>query len=307
MQCALVLCAALGGQPSMPLTLSLSEAMLARAVTGLPLDPFEEPPDRPADAERGPRLRSWELPPVTVVGEAPPGLREEELIGSYQQPRWTATRRFPTTRVYVIPEGKVEVELWARGTFDDGESQWRFLQEVEIGLPGRFQLDLYLREDYSSASGSTLMGGQFEIRWAFADWGRIWGNPTLYLEYILLDSRPDKIEPKLLLGGEVCEGVHWGANIVGEFELGGDYEFEYKLTAGLSYTVIDSTFSVGIENILTLADTESDRGNFATTFVIGPSFQWRPLAPLTINVAPLFGVTGGSPDVQLWLNVGWEF
>lgn len=264
--------------------------------------------DAPAEPGPGRRLRSWELPPVSVVGEAPKELREEELIGAYGQPRWTATRRFPTTRVYVIPEGKVEVEGWARGTFErDGVTEWRFLQELEIGLPHRFQLDLYLREDYDTEDTELLWGGQFELRWALADWGEIWGNPTLYLEYIALEDRPDKIEPKLLLGGEIASRWHWGANLVAEFELGGEEEYEYKLTTGLSYSLIDSVLQVGIEDILTLSDTESDRGDFSTSLVIGPSIQWKPMPPLTVNVAPLVGVTDDSPEVQLWINVGWEF
>ena len=36
-----------------------------------------------------------------VVPPEPGTLHEEERIGSYGQPRWTAHRRFPTTRVYV--------------------------------------------------------------------------------------------------------------------------------------------------------------------------------------------------------------
>ncbi len=287
-------------------TLRWGNVLTAYPWGALAAEPASPPDPSPQEPDR--RLRSWELPPVTVVGEPSSSLREEDRIGPYGQPRWTATRRFPTTRVYVIPEGKVEIEGWARGTFArDGSTEWRFLQEVEIGLPCRFQLDLYLRQDWDSESDDTLWGGQFEVRWALADWGVLWGNPTLYLEYIVLEQRPDKIEPKLLLGGEIAERWHWGMNFVVEFQLGGDRETEYQITNGFSYTVIDSVFSVGIEQRLILADEKNDRGDFSTSLVIGPSFQWRPLPPLTVNVAPLAGVTGGSPDLQLWINVGWEF
>jgi hypothetical protein len=253
------------------------------------------------------RQRSFEMPPVTVVGEAPGGLKEEERIGSYDQPRWTATRRFPTTRVYVVPEGKIELETWARGTFEDGESEWRLLQELEVGLPHRFQLDLYLREDYSTDGNETQMGGQFEVRYALADWNVIWGNPTLYFEYVVLDDRPDKLEPKLLFGGEIAEGWHWGANLVGEFELQGEQEHEYQLTGAVSHTLVDSVFSLGAEGIFTFANVQHDRDSFHEKYVLGPSFQLKPFGPLTINVAPLIGLTDDSPDVQLWTNVGWEF
>ena len=67
------------------------------------------------------RFRTWEYPVIQVT--APRPLREENLIGSYEQPLWTATRRFPSTRVYVVPEGKMEVEYWLRTTVNTG---WEF-------------------------------------------------------------------------------------------------------------------------------------------------------------------------------------
>ncbi|MFT3683906.1 MAG: hypothetical protein QM783_03080 [Phycisphaerales bacterium] len=281
----------------------------------------QPPAEQPAAGSGGgattaapqPGRHTWELPPVKVEGEqAAPGLKEEELIGSYGQPRWTADRRFPTTRVYVIPEGKVEVEAWARATMkradQGGETEWRFLQEVEIGLPNRFQLDLYLRQDYDTASDDTLFGGQFEVRWALADWGKLWGNPTLYLEYIVLEDRPQKIEPKLLLGGEIDSAWHWGANFVLEFELGGEErEHEYAVTTGISRTIVDEKLSIGAESVLSLTDVKGHRGDMATSLVIGPDLQWRPVPNLTVNFAPLIGVTNESPAAQIYLNVGWEF
>lgn len=272
------------------------------------------PPVASAADQPQQRLRSWEMPPVVVEakGESVSNLREEDRIGAYGQPRWTATRRFPSTRVYVIPEGKVEVEGWARGTFkrsdQGGRTDWRFLQEVEIGLPYRFQLDLYLRQDYSTDGDDTLWGGQFEVRWAFADWGVLPGNPTLYMEYIALEDRPEKIEPKLLLGGEIAEGWHWGANLIFEYEISGeDREAEYSVSAAISKTIIDEKLSLGIENVFAATDVKGDRGHFETSNVIGPSLQWRPMPALTIHVAPLFGVTNESPVCQLYLNVGYEF
>lgn len=256
--------------------------------------------------------KSWELPPVVVEGRPTTGLREEDRIGSYGQPRWTATRRFPSTRVYVIPEGKVEVEAWARATVkrsdQGGETDWRFLQELEIGLPYRFQLDFYVRQDHDTDSDDTLWGGQFEVRWALADWDVLPGNPTLYLEYVTLEDRPDKIEAKLLLGGEIAEGWHWGSNFVFEYELSGpEREAEYSLTGAVSRTIVDEVLSLGVEGIFSASDVKGERGDFDTSFVIGPSLQWRPVPSATINIAPLFGTTNESPIAQVYFNAGWEF
>lgn len=66
----------------------------------------EEPPAEAQPASEPPsHLPSWKVTgeTVTVVGKAP--LREEDLIGSYRQPRWTARRRFGETRVMSSPKG----------------------------------------------------------------------------------------------------------------------------------------------------------------------------------------------------------
>ena len=204
-----------------------------------------------------------------------------------------------------------EVEFWSRATVSrdnqGGGTDWRFLQEFEVGLPNRFQLDFYLRQDHSTETDSTLGGAMFEVRWALADWNEIWGNPTLYFEYITLAGRPDKIEPKLLLGGEIAEGWHWGANFVFEWELSGEREAEYALTTAISRTIVDETLSLGIESVLSLTDVKGSRGDYAESLVIGPSIQWRPVPALTLNLAPLVGVTGESPAAQIYFNAGWEF
>lgn len=253
------------------------------------------------------RQRSFELPPVTVVAQKGSDLREEDRVGTYGQPRWTATRRFPGTRVYVIPDNQVEVEFWTRPTFNrDGSTSIRNLYEIEIGLPHRFQLDLYYRSD-QDGSENYRNGAQLEVRWALADWGKIWGNPTIYVEYAPLEDAPDKVEARLLLGDELAPRWHWGVNLNGEFETSGEREHEYQVSGGLSYTVIDEKFSVGIEGKALFTDVKGDRGNFTAVYLLGPSLQWRPLPQLTINLAPLAGLGPNSPDAEVTLNAGWEF
>jgi hypothetical protein len=282
------------------------EMQRAGAPTTEPSAAAERDPRRAANPFEG-RRPSYELPAVEVVGEPAPELREEDRVGPYAQPRWTARRRFPGTRVYVRPPGTVEFEYWLRPTIDEGDTEIRTLYEISIGLPYRFQLDLYLRTDSDGNLEETFIGQQVEIRWALADWNRIWGNPTLYIEWVNLEQAPDKFEAKLLLGGEIAPRWHWGSNLVGEFETGGEREYEYQLTGGVSYTVIDSVFSIGAEAMLILTDTQDDRGDFDTGVLIGPSLQWHPFEQLRIDFAPLVGVTSDSPDFRAFLVVGWEF
>ena len=271
----------------------------------------------PADAQRGPggvptnapaaHMGSWQMPPVTVVGQPAAALREEDRIGTYEQPRWTAHRRFPNTRIYVLPKGQFEFEFWSRADIPkDGPTTMQNMYEVEMGLGHRLQLDLYL-VSRNEGEGETYIDQKFEIRYGLADWGVLWGNPAVYLEYVLRDQKQDKVETKLLFGDELAPRWHWGANLVYEGETGGDQENEYQATLGLSYTVLDEKLSVGTEAKGAIADEKGDRGNFNKEVLVGPSVQFRPVPNMHVDLAPLFGLTDDSPVLQNWVNVGWEF
>ena len=94
---------------------------------------------------------------------------------------------------------------------------------------------------------------------------------------------------------------------VGEFQTGGELEREYSLRSGLSYTVRDYKLAVGGECQASFTDTRADRGSFEESVVVGPSVQVRPFPQMSVNFAPLFGVTDDSPTAQMWFNAGWEF
>ena len=257
------------------------------------------------------RLHTWEEPPVDVFGKAP--LVEEDRIGDYAQPRWTTHRRFGETRVYVIPKGMVDFEYWLiPKTPKDGSTEFKSQYEVEFGLPGRFQLDLYAvahKTGYQEG-GYAIDEQKVELRWAFADWGKTPGNPTLYVEWNQVSAASDHLEAKLLLGGQIVSGWHWGSNLVWEHELGGPQENSNEWTTGVSRTVLDSKFGVGVETQLALVnslDARGHRGDFEKEFLIGPSIQFRPLPQMHIDFAPLFGVTKAAPRAKTFVVLGWEF
>ncbi|MCB9730931.1 MAG: hypothetical protein H6744_19785 [Deltaproteobacteria bacterium] len=260
-----------------------------------------------ADDSSGQRERSWQLRAVTPDGQPPAALEEEQLIGGYEQPRWTATRRFTTTRAYVVPEGKVEAELWGRATIDGDVTKYRFLQELEFGLPHRFQFDFYFRQDLARPSDDDAqVAAQFEVRWALAKWGRIFANPALYLEYILKDGSPDVLEPKLLFSGGISERWHGALNLTLEQELSGQHEREWGVTGGISYTVIDMCLGLGVESVVHAVDVAGSRGDFDWEWFIGPSIQWKPVKRFTINVVPMIGPLKDAARAQIYLNLGVE-
>ncbi len=247
---------------------------------------------------------------------------EEDRVGPYKQPEWTQHRRWPTTRVYLQqPPGGIEFEQWLeiRVPKKGGKkNEVRLREEFEFGLGNRMQLDLYLHTVYkrhrgsesSSANSLDWRGWSAELRYALADWDEIFGNPTLYFEYILFNDAEETIEPKLLLGGELAPGWHWGTNLVYERELTGksDRTEEYKITAGVSYTLIDKYLSIGgaIETAY-VVEREDHVSERAREVHIGPSLQFRPIPKAHLDIEPLWGVTGESKRLKMFIVFGWDF
>src|SRR5262249_51248383 len=78
-------------------------------------------------------------PEVGLTGTAPDVLRQELPVGSYGQPEWTTERAFSNSRVYVRPAGTLEFNQFWTPEFAKGHVTHSFREEVEIGLPYRFQ------------------------------------------------------------------------------------------------------------------------------------------------------------------------
>jgi hypothetical protein len=249
-------------------------------------------------------------------------IRENDAIGDYDQPRWTASRLFPTTRVYVAPRGSLQLEYWldtvcAFKASDD--VRWRNQYELEIGLGYRLQLDLYLRTEQQGIHGKMeLESEKLEVRWAFADWGKIPGNPTLYVEFSRFSEAAPTVETKLLLGGNLLARAHWGVNLVFERDLGGSDLFnQYGVTGGLAYSVLDRQLSVGAElQVETTDGGRHGRSVLSEAWILaGPSLQWRPVPPMHVDLVLLFGALGDRDEtdtfafdagMRTWLVIGWE-
>lgn len=229
---------------------------------------------------------------------------EEEPDGAYGEPAWVGKRRFSTTRVYIQKDPwEMGVESWYRvRTFDGGRVTQRFQQEFEIGLPYRMQLDLYekVADDNKSSEGWQQDEFAVELRYAFADWGVIFGNPTLYEEYAFAEDGPDKLESKLLFGDDY-RGWHWGVNFIHEQELWGDKKTEWGISAGLSRTIIDNRFSVGLEGKWKHPEGEEDE------YILGPSIQWLPTPDTHLDLVFMAGLNDASPNTECWLIFGFEF
>lgn len=281
-----------------------------------------EPPSEPyvskrrsVPAERSDEERNRSYGARAVVEPVPGTPHEEERIGDYRQPRWTAQRRFPNTRIYVRPAGTFGVEWWLEQKLsleDLAQVRYRSQYELEFGLGHRLQSDVYLQTEQNGHQGPwQLESEKLELRWALADWGAIPLNPTLYAELAREHDAPPRIELKALAGEELASRLHFGLNLVWEHELGDRQENEYAITTGISYSIVDDVFSLGAEVKLETVDESGERLTFDDWELLGgPSLSWSPTPPMHVLLVALFGnETEGPEHTPLFeptLILGWE-
>jgi len=248
-----------------------------------------------------------ELKEVQVTAKRYP---QFELVGEYDQPAWTLTRKFPSTRVYVLtPPNTVMYEKW----FDirdrkNGPAQIRMRDELAFGLGNRWQLDLYAHTVYDGNFGDQRFawrGFSWEVRYALADWGKIPGNPTLYFEHKLINGRQG-IEPKLLLGDRFGNTDYiWGLNLIYEANLASgkeEQEREYAGTLSLA-KVINNDLTVGLSAMYRYNDF--DGGSEELYF--GPNLQYRFSGNAHISLEYMPRISGEGYDSRSFVIFAWRF
>ncbi len=300
-------------QETRPASLFVDDERLPRSLAEEQGDPSRHAKDQGEPSKKMESRADQEV----IIYEGKP--KEEYGIGPTRQPEWTTHRRFSSTRVYIQqPPGGVEFEHWIeiREAKKGGKpTEVRMREEFEFGIGGRFQLDLYMLTQWKQDQAETTntfewRGWSAELRYALADWNVIPLNPTLYFEYIFRNGDENFIEPKLLLGGELATGWHWGVNLVYERELGRHDERteELKITGGLSYTIIDQKLGIG-PSIEYSYEAEYSGGvaERSRELLIGPSVQFRPIPRAHFNIEPLWGCTGESKRVKVYIIFGWDF
>lgn len=240
-----------------------------------------------------------------------PGLAENRPADETGRPEWTSHRRFTTTRVYLQKAPwEIGYEQWYRIRQNrDHSVENLFQHEIEIGLPGRMQLDIYENWVADGSRRAHHDNVAFELRFAFADWGKIPGNPTLYAEYKLADSHygPDVYEFKLLLGDAITARLHWALNGAFEQEIGGERATEFAIQGGISYTVIDGKLGVGIELQYKDESVAGGRGDAERKFLIGPSIQWRPTPRTHLDFVAQWGTNRDAQNFEGFVVFGIDF
>jgi hypothetical protein len=267
----------------------------------------------------------------------------EEIIGPYNQPRWSARGRFSAnTDVYVLPPFSFYLDSDYHGTFPrQGKSDHLFTQEFELGLPYRFQLAFELNEEHQDGR-SQVPFTTVEARWAPANWGKIPLNPTFFAEYDFgigkqypvqsgankeqdaaaeatqagagdtvrqqtMKDIPDAYELRLLLGQEIGKCIEFASNIFFDQDLGVDREREIGFSTAASYAIRGEAMKVGLETSYRNVSRPGERSNAKNILELGPSFTIKPSSHTRIDLAPLIGVTSKAPLLDLFVIFAVDF
>lgn len=259
---------------------------------------------------------------ITPSGEM---LEEELPSGSYLQPEWTAKRPFAQTRVYVLPEWQVSSEAgWDAKFPEKGKPQHLIQEEIEIGLPYRFQIDLenhdqrglFIPEEEKKKQNANIKevddswhhrSSAVELAYALGNWDEIFLNPVIKGEWKFNASAADNYEFKLLLGEELASRWHWALNLFFEQQIGDEREREFALSQALAYTVYDQLLNVGLEMKVSSESERDNRSKMEAAFIIGPTMQVRPSAQTHIDIAPLFGIGEEAPMAEVLVFMGIDF
>jgi hypothetical protein len=276
----------------------------------------------------------------TVVVTAPgaPSAYEEVPSAYGAPPEFSRSRFSNTVNAYVLPPWAFFFgELYEGQGFRHGPPDHLFTQEIEMGLPWRFNVAAETQfERFNGGGGAQTVS--LEARWALADWNKIPLNPTLFAEYKFgvgtirheevqppggeggggeeeeeeeggPPKVPDAYEVRLLLAQDFGEHVEWAMNWFFEKENTGDRGREWGFSQALMTPILlpNERLKIGVEMLyknLTVKDTRGDPENI---FVIGPSLAWKPSAHTRLDVSPLFGTTDDSPVADVFVAFSWLF
>ena len=257
----------------------------------------------------------------------------EEVPSAYGAPAAFSRSRFSNAvNAYVLPPWSFFFgELFEGVGFRHGPPDYLFTQEVEMGLPYRFNVAAEAGfERFNGGGGAQTVS--LEARWALADWNKIPLNPTIFAEYKFgvgtirheevppppgggeeEESGPPKVpdayEVRLLLAQDFGEHIEWAMNWFFEKENTGDRgrEWGFSQAAMMPVLLPNERLKVGIEmeyRNLTVKDT---RGDPLNSFTIGPTIAWKPTAQTRLDISPLFGVTHDAPVADVFVAFSWLF
>jgi hypothetical protein len=237
----------------------------------------------------------------------------ETRVTSYRSsPPETQSRLFAGARFWRLDPGRYEVELWWSDEHDkSGADQHLYQVEIEIGLTPHIQLDLYENLQVLPGQNLSQEGNQIEMRYSFSSqYGALWGNPTLYLEWHPRHGAPDRAEVRMLLGGNLglphvmaATNLYVEQNIDDRHGIAG-IDGEFGAYGSASYGLLEDHVRLGVEG--KLGGDEHGGPQYVLSAQLGPNLilasrSWKLTATL------FFGLADRDPQLQPYVIAGYQF
>ncbi len=273
---------------------------------------------------------------VVVTAPEVPGAYEEVPSAYGAPPEFSRSRFSNAVNAYVLPPWAFFFgELFEGQGFRHGPPDYLFTQEIEMGLPYRFNVAAESQwERFNGGGGARSVS--LEARWALADWNKIPLNPTLFAEYKFgvgtirheevqppmgaggegeeeeeggPPKVPDAYEVRLLLAQDFGEHVEWAMNWFFEKENTGDRGREWGFSQAAMTPILlpNERLKIGIEMEYKNTTVKDTRGDPLHSFTIGPTLAWKPTAQTRLDISPLFGCTAGAPVADVFVAFSWLF
>jgi hypothetical protein len=275
--------------------------------------------------------------PVVVTAQGPVLLPDQEVPSAYGAPPQFSRSRFSNVvNAYVLPPWAFFFgELFEGQGFRHGPPDYLFTQEIEMGLPYRFNVAAETQfERFNGGGGAQTVS--LEARWALADWNKIPLNPTIFAEYKFgvgtirheevqppmgaggeeeeeeeggPPKVPDAYEVRLLLAQDFGEHVEWAMNWFFEKENTGDRGREWGFSQAIMTPIVlpNERLKIGIEMEYKNTTVKDTRGDPLHSFTIGPTLAWKPTTQTRLDISPLFGCTAGAPVADVFVAFSWLF
>ena len=275
--------------------------------------------------------------PVVVTAQGPVAVTSQEVPSAYGAPPAFSRSRFSdTVNAYVLPPWAFFFgELFEGQGFRHGPPDYLFTQEIEMGLPFRFNVAAEAQfERFNGGGGARSVS--LEARWALAEWNKIPLNPTLFAEYKFgvgtirheevqppmgeggeeeeeeeggPPKVPDAYEFRLLLAQDFGEHVEWAMNWFFEKENTGDRGREWGFSQAVMTPILlpNERLKIGIEMEYKNTTVKDTRGDPLHSFTIGPTLAWKPTTQTRVDISPLFGCTAGAPVADVFVAFSWLF
>ena len=255
-------------------------------------------------------------PAVVVTAAPPPGVGAyEEVPSAYGAPPEFSRSRFSNAvNAYVLPPWAFFFgELFEGQGFRHGPPDYLFTQEIEMGLPYRFNIAAESQwERFNGGGGAQTVS--LEARWALADWNKIPLNPTIFAEYKfgVGTIRHEEVPPPW--GQEEKRGGGRGRPAQSSRRLRSSFASRpgFRRTRRMGHELVlrkrkygrsrtgmgfsqaimtpillpNERLKVGIEMEYKNTTVKDTRGDPLHSFTIGPTVAWKPLAHTRLESRP---------------------